>query len=68
MVFQSQDPEHCYLRDDLKEIKALQFQDNYQRELRRPSELLDSQGSRDMELAGGIDGTTMYETKYFLNP
>jgi hypothetical protein len=67
-VFQSQDPEHCYLRDDLKEIKASQFHDNYRRELRRPSELLETQGSRDMELAGGIDGTTVYETKYFLEP
>lgn len=33
MVFQKQDPENCYLRDDLKAIKASQFQENYLKEL-----------------------------------
>lgn len=33
MVFQKQDPENCYLRDDLKQVKALQFQENYIKEL-----------------------------------
>ena len=40
-VFQSQEPEHCYLRDDLREVKASQFQENYKNELEKPSKLLE---------------------------
>lgn len=42
MVFQSQDPESCYLRDDLKDIKASSFVQNYGKELQKPLELLNN--------------------------
>ena len=71
MVFQSQDPDNCYLREDLKEVKALSFRENYSKELQRPKSLLkevDNEIEKVEEIEiKDVDGTTFFETKYFMN-
>jgi hypothetical protein len=58
------------LRDDLKVIKASQFQENYTKELERPKELLkiaETAQEKEQSPKLDVDGTTYYETKFFMN-